>query len=135
MNRWARFDNLVGRQVNKTFGEPILISPRKSVPKRGAVADPDREPRTIVGVVSISAGDQPIEGSRRGTEITGHTTLATSQARVWLSAVEAGKIGFRPIKDDAVSLPDRPGVTYSIVRVDPTDIGDMTLHLVPESQQ
>ena len=135
MNRWARFDSLVGRQVNKTFGEPVLISPRRSVPKRGAVADHDREPRTVVGVVSISAGDQSIQGARRGSGLTGHTTVATTQARVWLSADEAGKLGFLPIKDDAVSLPERPGVSWSIVRVDPTDTGDLTIHLVPEVQQ
>lgn len=119
--------------VTSTFGEPVLVTPRVTVPKRGPVSDPDRMDGTVTGVFTLTSSETPIEGSRRGSELTGFGAVAVAEGQVWLSAESLAALGFRPRKDDAVSLPDRePARTYVVVRVDPTDIGDVVLHINPE---
>ena len=119
--------------VTSTFGEPAHVMPRVTVPKRGPAPDPDRSPGAVAGVFTLTSGETPIEGSRRGSELTGFGAVAVSQGQLWLSAPSLTALGFRPRKDDAVSFPDRDSATsYVIVRVDPSDIGDVVLHINPE---
>ncbi|MFN3890165.1 MAG: hypothetical protein ACK4MV_07185 [Beijerinckiaceae bacterium] len=116
--------------VMATFGEPVLVTPRVAVPKRGPVFDPNRAAGTVAGVFTLTSGETPIEGSRRGSELMGFGAVAVAEGQLWLSAASLAALGFRPRKDDAVSFPDRdPTRTYVIIRVDPTDIGDLVLHI------
>lgn len=122
--------------VTSTFGEPVLVTPRVTVPKRGPASDPDRAARTVKGVFTLTSGETPIEGSRRGSELTGFGSVAVTEGQLWLSAASLAVLGFRPRKDDTVSFTDRdPTRTYVILRVDPTDVGDVVLHLNPEHNQ
>lgn len=122
--------------VTATFGEPVLVTPRVTLPKRGPAPDPDRAAGTVKGVFTLTSGEAPIEGSRRGSELTGFGSVAVAEGQLWLSAASLVALGFRPRKDDAVSFPDRdPTKTYVVVRGDPTDIGDVVLHINPEHRE
>lgn len=116
--------------VMATFGELVLVTPRVTIPKRGPAPDPDRMAGTVNGVFTFTSSDTPIEGSRRGSELTGFGVVAVSQGQLWFSAASLAALGFRPRKDDAVSFPDRdPTRSYVIVRVDPSDVGDVVLQI------
>lgn len=119
--------------VTSTFGEPAHVMPRVTVPKRGPASDPERVAGTVPGVFTLTSGETPVEGSRRGSELTGFGAVAVAQGQLWLSAASVGGLGFLPRKDDAVSFPGRdPTKAYVVVRVDATDIGDAVLHINPE---
>jgi hypothetical protein len=116
--------------VMATFGELVLVTPRVTVPKRGPAPDPDRAAGTAPGVFTLTSGESPIEGSRRGSELTGFGAIVVAEGQLWFSAASLTALGFRPRKDDAVSFPDRdPTRSYVIVRVDPSDVGDVVLQI------
>jgi hypothetical protein len=87
-------------------------------------------------VFTLTSGESPIEGSRRGSELTGFGAIVVAEGQLWFSAASLTALGFRPRKDDAVSFTDRDLTrTYVVLRVDPTDLGDVVLHLNPEHNQ
>lgn len=118
---------------NSVFGEPVTIAPRIATPRRGQAPDTNREARTVTGVFTLVGDEVPLEGSRRGADGRGTTTFAVGDAKVWLSRESVVALGFTPRKGDAVSLPDRnTDERWAIVRPDPSDLGDITLHIVRE---
>ena len=118
---------------NSIFGEPVEIRPRARTPRRGQAADTTREAKTVTGVFTLVAAEEPLEGARRGSDGRGTTTFAAHEAEVWLSREAVAALGFQPREGDAVILPDRSTEErWAVARTDLSDIGDVKLCLVRE---
>lgn len=132
------FDDLVqeaDETIASTFGEAVLIMPRVVMPKHAPAVDVDRLPGTVTGVFTLNGKEGPIVATRRG-ELAGLVDLnsiALADATVWLPATSIEALGYTPRKDDAVTLPDRDGTTYVVVRADPSQVRDLVLHIDREN--
>jgi hypothetical protein len=125
----ARADGI----ITEYFGEPVKFMPRAAIPRRGQAADVVRETVVVTGVFTLVGDAVPLEGSRRGADGRGTTEFAVGDAKLWLSKENVAALGYRPKKGDAVlftgrSVDDR----WAVERADPSDVGDVTLHIVRE---
>lgn len=118
---------------NAVYGEPVEIRPRTEAPRRGQASDTMREAKTVTGVFTLVGDEVPLEGSRRGSDGRGATVFAVGDATLWLSKEALGELGYRPRKGDALIFPDRNAdERWTVVRPDPSDIGDAKLRIVRE---
>jgi hypothetical protein len=114
------------------FGEPVLISPRVVAPRRGQAADAAREAKTVTGIFTLMGDEESLEGATRGGRGRGTTSVAVADATCWLSKASIASLGFTPRTGDALVFSDRGNERWTVVRPDPSDIGDVTLHIVRE---
>lgn len=119
---------------NSVFGEPVEIRPRARALRRGQASDTTREPRTVTGIFTLAGDEVPLEGSRRGADGRGTTTFAGAEAMLWLSKETIATLGYRPREGDAIVFLDRStDQRWSVVKADPSDIGDAKLQIAKES--
>lgn len=119
---------------NSVFGEPVEIRPRSRTPRRGQAADTLREAKMVTGVFTLLSDETPLEGTRRGSDGRGTTVFAGAEAMLWLSKETIATLGFRPREGDAVVFPNRSAdQRWSVVKADPSDIGDAKLQIAKES--
>jgi len=118
------------------FGEPVQILPQVARNRHGlGGADNTRPIRTVVGVFTKAPGDEPIEGTRRGSEARGFTAFSGYETRLWLSAEVHASLGYALREGDIIVLTGRAGQRWQIVKPGPpTDLGDITLALAGESE-
>lgn len=121
------------QDLNDEFAEQIEITPRRSAEGelKGRSPDPARDPRTVLGIFRAKPVDERLGGARRGTELQGMTSISGLTTRVWFSAEVLAELGYRPVRDDLLSLVDRPErPTYMVVKSGPNDHDDNTFPLV-----
>ena len=116
------------------FGEDldtVLVQPRVLGELSGSKADATRPAMGITGVFTLVSLKDRLAGVRQGTELTGMTKVATAEARLWLPAAQANRLGYLIRNGDRIVLSGRPGApAWEVVDPGFTDIGDYTLSLV-----
>lgn len=118
------------RHIDRLFGEPVRMVPRREVPKRGRIADTGRAVSEIVGKFTLPSYEAPLTGGSHGEAI-----VATTEARLQLSREQVALLGWEPLEHDAVILIGRsPVEQYEISKVAPDHLGRWMLHLVRDGQ-
>ena len=126
-------DDLMSSAVLTAYGEAATLRPRVSSQYVARSDDPDRPETTVWGVYSATSAVAPIKGQAVGAVFRGTTRVSSKRAEFWIGAEQVAEIPFAIAKGDAISLPGQPGApTFSIVDVQPTDMGDVNLILVSE---
>lgn len=135
------FDRLVAGAdavTTRVMGTRAEILPR-TIPARlvAAAPDPSRQAVEVRGVYTDVPGEGALQGQRHGSgaDMKGTTVIATASRALWLSAATVAAIGYRPREGDAVRLLDQPDQpVMAIVRIHPSDMGDIGLVLGREPQ-
>lgn len=111
------------------FGEAATLRPRMASQYTERAADPARPEAQIFGVYSAGPGEVPIRGEATGGEFKGPTRFATMRAEFWIGAEHIAGLPYTVAKGDLIILTDRGDLPYEIVKVQPTDMGDVNLIL------
>jgi hypothetical protein len=127
-------DTALSAAVLTAYGETAHIAPRRAGTYSAPGADDGRQPVMALVVLSDTPGLEWLSGARRGSELTGGTRVAVSEAEVWMSKAQAEELGFKLAKGDKISFPSR-GAAYNVVSVMVTDMGDVRALVVREGEQ
>ena len=111
------------------FGEAAVLRPRKASQYTERAVDPERPEAPIIGIYSAGPGEVPIRGAATGGEFQGPTRFATMRAEFWIEAEHVAGLPYTLAKGDLIVLTDRGDLPYEIVKVQPTDMGDVNLIL------
>lgn len=129
---------LLDRQVQKSVldldGEAFLMRPREHV-NRGFTApkrDSSRAPCELQGIFSTVPAEARMKGSRQNSDVDGSTRINTSDHELWLPAEEFEKVDGDVVKGDVFFRP-KDECDYTVIRVKPTEQGDVYLELVKEA--
>jgi hypothetical protein len=128
MRRWARLERLASRAVDGRFGEDIRFEPMATSQYAGATADPDRPAFTVAGILETSADEDDLSGTGTPNAMRSRIRGVGAIARVPETAMPAYPLR----KGDRVTAIDRNGTpTWSVVRVDPDQLGRVVIGLAP----
>lgn len=114
------------------FGEPVRIEPKaeRQIRLGGAITNGTRPVRTVRGVFTNASASAPLEGSRRGADGRGTTSIAGFETMLALPAAIYASLGYELRDGDAIVLIDRADERWTIVKAGPPDdLGDITLIL------
>lgn len=125
-------ERLTGRATSRAFGETVTITPMQ--PGAHTVAagpDPARPERQVVACFNSAPDDIAIfEDRNEGQTAIGGARVVVGAAWLTVSAEVMISLGYEVVKDDVVTLSDRPGApTYTVSMVAPHDLGGALLHL------
>lgn len=122
--------------IDRVMGEPVLITPRRTLPKRSPEPDPDRAKIEIVARLRLKAPMVDLEGQRRGSEFRGLSKLQGVEASLSISPAEHPKLPFALREGDLVTLlAPAPGVhsRWSAMVPEPHGGGSLIIPLTRES--
>jgi|SRR5215204_1492294 len=115
---WHVLTAQVDQTVDDTMGQAIMLIPWTKLPYQMGAPDPDREPRTTVGIFKSPT---VVIGNVSGVR------AAETDVRVQVRSVNVGDI--RQYDHVRFLDPHTPGGEYEITFVDPGNIRH-TLHLI-----
>ena len=117
------------------FGEAAIIIPRAPAQYVESAGDADRDQHKVQGIFSAGPARVSFRGQSVGVEMVGATQVATAAAEFWMSAEQVAALPYAPKKGDLLVMVDQPGAPkYAVSARQPTDQGDLTLHLLVEDQ-
>lgn len=127
-------DDALQGAVLAAFGETTAVSllPRTSSQYSEPTLDDDRPEATICGIFSAGASEQPFKGNALG-DFAGTTRLAAMPSEFWVPYSEVSALPYKIAVGDLISMPTRTGESkFGVVRIQPTDRGDLNLILAVE---
>lgn len=118
--------------IEETMGVVAHIIPRSASPYAESVSDPERQPVSVVGKLTLAHGMDRIKGRSNQAEIVGVTYSNSSPAEFWIAPERAAALGYSPAKGDRITFPSMSLPGYSVSQVKTTHIGAVTLVISAE---
>lgn len=127
-------DDALQGAVLASFGETTAVNlhPRTKSQYSEPILDGSRPEKLIRGIFTAAAADQMLKGNAFG-DFAGTTHFASMPSEFWVPYSEVVALGYRIVAGDLISLTTRTGESkFCIVRIQPTDRGDLNLILAVE---
>ena len=87
-------DRLVGRAANRAFGETVEIVPMVQSQHKGPAPDVDRPARSLRVRFALASEEEPFQGARRGTEMSGMGRMAQDAASIAVEQADLAGLGY-----------------------------------------
>lgn len=124
-------DRLVGRAVNRAYGETVEIVPMVQSQHKGPAPDVDRPARPLRARFALSAEEEPFQGARRGTEMSGMGRMAQDAASIALERADLDGLGYDLAAGDCMKRAD--GAVYTLSVPHRADTGAVIWTLILET--
>lgn len=127
---WRRLDAIVGRAVNRQWGEEIALQPAIPGEYTEWQPDPQRTETTVRGIFSSEFSSEDLRGERLKGEFAGVGRIAVGESCVLLMAEVYASLGYQLRAGDRLVLIERSGKPSYVVSANhPLDEGDALLVL------
>jgi hypothetical protein len=128
-----RFAAAADRVADTVFGGEVRVEPQAPGGYTGhLLADPDRPAMTVTGVSTARPAEETLSGQAAGeARVRGLEAIAVRKTVMKFSSEVVARIGYGLREGDRMTLLGRGrDNVFAVADVVPSDLGDLTVHLV-----